>query len=256
MNTISPLAFVSLEAKIGEGVTIHPFAYIDKNVEIGNNCSIMSYASVLNGTRMGDNNQVFQNTVLGADPQDFNYHGGETTLEIGNNNVFRENVVISRSSVKEGKSVIGNNNFLMEGVHICHDSSVADHCVIGLKSIIAGNCMIDSHVIFSSMVNMFQGTHVGTWCMVRGGSRFRKDVPPYIVTTSNPTSYYGVNVKVLEHNNFSEKVIKHIAHAYEIIYRSKVSMLDAVARVEEEVTMSDEIHNIAVFIRNSQKGII
>jgi len=91
----------------------------------------------------------------------------------------------------------------MEGVHICHDSSVADHCVIGLKSVIAGNCTIDSHVIFSSMVSMFQGTHVGTWSMVQGGSRFRKDIPPYIATTSNPTSYYGVNVKVLKYNNFS-----------------------------------------------------
>ena len=33
-NTISPLAFVSPEAKLGEGVTIHPFAYVDKDVVI------------------------------------------------------------------------------------------------------------------------------------------------------------------------------------------------------------------------------
>ena len=256
MNIISPLAFVSPEAKIGDGVTIHPFAYIDKNVEIGNNCTIMPYASVLSGTRMGENNQVFQGAVLGATPQDFSYQGGDTVLEIGNNNVFRESVVISRSSSEEGKSVIGNDNFIMEGVHICHDSRVADHCVIGIRSIIAGNCSIDSHVIFSSMVSMFQGTRVGTWSMVQGGCRFRKDVPPYVVTTTNPTGYYGVNVKVLEYNKFSEKAIKHIAHAYEIIYHAKVSIRDAVSRVEEEDPMSDEISILVDFIRNSQKGII
>ena len=103
MNTISPLAYVNPEAKIGEGVVIHPFAYIDKNVVIGNNCIIMPNASILNGTRLGDNNQVFQGAVLGATPQDFSYHGGDTILEIGNNNIFRENVVISRSSSKTGK---------------------------------------------------------------------------------------------------------------------------------------------------------
>jgi UDP-N-acetylglucosamine acyltransferase len=256
INRISPLAFVSPEAKIGEGVTIHPFAYIDKNVEIGSNCTIMSYASVLNGTRMGEGNQVFQGALLGTTPQDFSYHGEDTILEIGNNNVFRENVVISRSSVSGGKTTIGNDNFLMEGVHICHDSSIADHCVIGLKSIIAGNCHIDSHVIFSSMVSMFQDTHVGSWSMIQGGCRFRKDIPPFVVTSTNPTSYYGVNVKVLDYNKFSKKVINHIAHAYELIYHANVSVLDAVSRVEEEVPMSDEIQNIIEFIRNSKKGII
>lgn len=256
MNTISPLAFVSPEAKIGEGVTIHPFAYIDKNVEIGNNCTIMPYASVLSGTRMGDENQVFQGAVLGATPQDFSYHGGDTILEIGNNNVFRENVIISRSSSTKGKTVIGHDNFIMEGVHICHDCMIADHCVLGIGSVVAGNCIIDSHVIFSSKVSMFQDTHVGSWSMVQGGCRFKKDIPPYIITTSNPTRYYGVNITVLNHYNFPEKVIEHIAHAYELIFHAKVSTEDALHRVEEEVPMSDEIENIITFIRNSQKGII
>ncbi len=256
MNIISPLAFVSPEAKIGDGVTIHPFAYIDKNVEIGNNCTIMPYASVLNGTRMGNGNEVYQNSVLGSAPQDFNYQGGDTILEIGNNNVFRESVVISRSSSAGGKTVIGNDNSLMEGVHICHDARVGDHCVLGLKSIVAGNCVIESHVIFSSMVSMFQDTHVGSWSMVRGGCRFRKDVPPYIVTSTNPTSYYGVNVKLLEYHKFPEKIIQHIAHAYELIYHGNVSLIDAAMRVEEEVPMSDEIRNIIAFVRNSKKGIV
>lgn len=256
MNIISPLAFVSPEAKIGDGVTIHPFASIEANVEIGNNCTIMSYASVLSGTRMGDGNQVFQGAVLGASPQDFVYRGGDTNLEIGRNNVFRENVLIARSSHGEGKTVIGNDNFLMEGVHICHDSRVSDHCVFGVKSIIAGNCVVDSHVIFSSMVSMFQDTRVGSWSMVQGGCRFRKDIPPYIVTTSNPTSYYGVNVKVLTYNHFPEQIIEHMANAYELIFHSKVSLLDAVARVEEEVPMSEEIQHIIDFMKNTRKGII
>ncbi|SKB76722.1 acyl-ACP--UDP-N-acetylglucosamine O-acyltransferase [Macellibacteroides fermentans] len=255
-NTISPLAFVSPDAKLGEGVTIHPFAYVDKDVVIGNNCTIMPYASVLSGTRMGNGNQVYQGAVLGATPQDFTFHGDESFLEIGNDNVFREGVLVSRSSHAGGKTVIGNKNFLMEGVHVCHDSRIADHCVLGIKTLVSGNCIIDSHAILSSMVIMFQDTHVGEWSMVRGGARFKKDVPPFVVTTANPTSYYGVNVKVLEYNKFPEKVIKHIAHAYEIIYHAKVSVTDALIRVEEEVPMSDEIRSLVKFIRSSEKGIV
>ena len=84
---ISPLAFVDPTAQLGDNVTIHPFAYIDKNVVIGDNCEIKPYASVLSGTRMGKNNRVFQNAVLGAEPQDFKYKGDETILQIGDNNV-------------------------------------------------------------------------------------------------------------------------------------------------------------------------
>ncbi len=256
MNEISPLAYVNPEAKIGEGVIIHPFAYIDKNVVIGDNCVIMPNASILSGTRLGNNNQVYHNTVLGSTPQDFSYHGGDTILEIGNNNVFRENVVISRSSSSTGKSVIGDNNFIMDGVHICHDCNIANHCVIGIKCIIAGNCVIGSHAIFSSMVSMFQDTRVGEWSLVQGGCRLKKDVPPYIVTTTNPTSYYGVNVEVLKHFNVSEKIIQHIAQAYGLIFHSKVSIADALIRVVQEVPMSDEIENIINFIKTSNKGLI
>lgn len=256
MNEISPLAYVNPEAKIGEGVIIHPFAYIDKNVVIGDNCVIMPNASILSGTRLGNNNKVYHNTVLGSTPQDFSYHGGDTILEIGNNNVFRENVVISRSSSSTGKSVIGDNNFIMDGVHICHDCNIANHCVIGIKCIIAGNCIIGSHAIFSSMVSMFQDTRVGEWSLVQGGCRLKKDVPPYIVTTTNPTSYYGVNVEVLKHFNVSEKIIQHIAQAYGLIFHSKVSIADALIRVVQEVPMSDEIENIINFIKTSNKGLI
>ena len=91
---ISPLAYVDSNAKIGENVTIHPFAYIDKNVEIGNGCEIMPYASIMSGTRMGERNKVFQGAVISAVPQDFNYKGDDTILEVGNDNVFRENVVV------------------------------------------------------------------------------------------------------------------------------------------------------------------
>ena len=68
---ISPLAYVDPSAQIGNNVTIHPFAYIDKNVVIGDDCEVKPYASVLSGTRLGKGNRIFQNAVLGAEPQDF-----------------------------------------------------------------------------------------------------------------------------------------------------------------------------------------
>ena len=253
---ISPLAYVDPGAKLGKNVTVQPFAYIDKNVEIGDDCTIMPYASVLSGTRMGKGNKVFQGAVLGAMPQDFAYKGGDTLLKIGNDNTFRENVVINRATTADGCTSVGNGNFVMEGVHISHDVAIGDNCVFGYGSKIAGGGAIEDNVIFSGVVIMHQYCRVGTWAMVQGGCRFYKDIPPYIIAAHEPIEYYGVNTVVLSQHGFQEKVLKHIANAYRLIYQGNTSVFDALQKIEDQVPMSDEIRNIIRFVSESKRGII
>lgn len=253
---ISPLAYVDPAAELGNNVTVHPFAYIAKNVVIGDNCEIMPYASILSGARLGKNNRVFQHAVLAAEPQDFNYKGDETLLVIGDNNVIRENVVINRATEAGGQTRIGNGNFIHEGVHISHDTQVSNSCVIGYGGKISGNCLLEDNVIFGGNVLMSQGTRAGRWSMVQTGSRFRKDVPPYIIAAKEPVSYYGVNAYVMEHEGFPEKIIKHISHAYRILYQSNTSVFDALLMIKNQVPMSEEIQNIIDFVSSSSLGII
>ncbi len=253
---ISPLAYVDPSAQIGNNVTIHPFAYIDKNVVIGDDCEVKPYASVLSGTRLGKGNRIFQNAVLGAEPQDFKYKGDETILQIGDNNVIRENVVINRATFPEGKTVIGNGCFIHEGSHISHDTKVGNSCVIGYGSKISGDCIIEDCVIFGGNILASQGTRVGSWSLIQTGSRFHNDIPPYIVAAKEPIAYYGVNAVVLAHENFSEKIIKHISHAYRIIYQGHCSIFDALLMIKDQVPPSPEIENIIRFIESSKLGII
>ena len=119
---ISDKAYIAPGAKLGKNVTVYPFAYIEDDVVIGDDCIIYPGVSIMKGTRMGRGNKVYQNTVLGAEPQDFNYKGDDTALVIGDENIFRENVVINRATFKDGETRIGNRNFFMEGVHISHDT--------------------------------------------------------------------------------------------------------------------------------------
>lgn len=151
MNQISDRAVVSPKAKIGENVKIFPFVYIEDYVEIGDNCTIFPCVSILNGTKMGKNNKVHQGTVIGALPQDFDFRGERSLVEIGDDNVIRENVIINRATHEGCKTVIGNGNFLMESVHISHDTKIGDHNVFGYGTKIAGDCEIGNGVIYSSV---------------------------------------------------------------------------------------------------------
>lgn len=253
---ISPLAYIHPEAQIGENVEIGPFVYIDKNVVIGDNNIIMPNANILYGARIGNNNRIFPGAVIGAIPQDLKFKGEETTAEIGDNNTIRENVTINRGTAAKGKTVVGSNNLLMEGVHVAHDAIVGNGCIIGNSTKFAGEIIIDDYSIISASVLMHQFCRVGGYGMIQGGSRFSKDIPPFIIAGRDPIAYCGINIVGLRRRGFSNELIENIHNAYRIIYNSGKNTAEALEQVKQEVPMSKEIEYIISFIENSQRGII
>ena len=253
---ISPLAYIHPEAKIGDNVEIGPFVFVDKNVVIGNNNKIMPHATILEGSRIGNGNTIFPNAVIGAIPQDLKFRGEETTAEIGDNNVIRENVTVNRGTAAKGRTVVGNNNLLMEGVHVAHDAIIGNGCIIGNATKMAGEIIIDDNAIISASVLMHQFCHVGGYVMIQGGSRFSKDIPPYIIAGREPLVYSGINIIGLRRRGFSNEAIERIHNAYRIIYQGGLNISDALKKVEEEIEKTPEIEYILDFIRRSERGII
>lgn len=254
-NDISPLAKISKKAKIGDNCKIYPFVYIEGDVEIGDNCVIHPFVSLLNGTRMGNKNEIHQGSVIAARPQDFNFKGEESECVIGNNNIIRENVVINRATHTGGKTVIGNDNMLMEGAHISHDTKVGNQCVFGYGTKVAGDCEIDDFVVFSSSVIANAKTRVGRGAMIQAGCTFSKDIPPYVICTKR-AEYGGVNTFVGRQHGADEKVLKHIANAYRLVFRSNTSLFDAVNQIKEHVPDSPEIRNLVSFMESTKLGVI
>ncbi len=253
---ISPLASIHPEAIIGENVEIGPFVFIDKNVVIGDNNKIMPNANILYGSRIGNGNTIFPGAVIGGIPQDLKYRGEETTAEIGDNNVIRENVTVNRGTAAKGRTVVGNNNLIMEGVHVAHDAIIGNGCIIGNSTKMAGEIIIDDSAIVSANVLMHQFCHVGSHVMIQGGSRFSKDIPPFIIAGREPISYAGINIIGLRRRGFTNEAIDNIHNAYRIIYQGGLNTSDALAKIEEELTLTPEVEYIVNFIRSSSRGII
>lgn len=254
---ISPLAYVHPEAKLGKNVEVGPFAYIDKGVIIGDNCVIKPHVSILEGTTMGTGNIVYENAVIGSTPQDFHFvEGQKTHVVIGDNNRIRENVVIAGSTYEDKATTIGNNNFLMERTHICHDVHIFNHCVVGIGSCIAGESELHDYSIQSNGVVVQQHVRVGRFSLIQSGCRIQKDVPPYVILGGNPASYHGINTVVLKHFKVTDRILRHIANTYRIIYTGNFSLQDAVTKIPEQIPMSDEIQKILDFIQEAKNGIV
>ena len=205
---------------------------------------------------MGRKNTVHHGAVLASVPQDFHYEGEDSVLVIGDENDIRENVVVARATHKDGGTRIGNGNFLMDGTHLCHDVQIGNNCVLGIRSMVAGESRVDDCTILSSNVIVQQNCHIGSWVLIQSGCRISKDVPPYVIMAGNPVQYHGINAVVLQHKNMvDDRILRHIMNTYRLIYQGNFSLQDAVLKIEDQIPKSPEIENIVEFIRNS-KGII
>lgn len=256
MSSISDKAVVSPKAKIGNNVTIFPFVYVEDYVEIGDDCVIFPFVSILNGSKIGRGNKIHQGSVIGALPQDFSFRGERSEVIIGECNIIRENVIINRATHEGCQTVIGNNNMLMEGVHISHDTKIGNYNVIGYGTKIAGDCEIGNGVIFSSSVIENGGTRVGDLAMLQAGTRFSKDVPPYAIAGGNPIEYGGPNNTMMETWKIDEKVRKHVANAYRLLFHSKNSVYDCMLQIKDQVPDGEQIRNIVKFLQETKAGII
>lgn len=255
-SEISPKAEVSPKARIGDNCKIFPFVYIEDDVEIGDNCVIFPFVSICDGSRIGSNNKIHQGSVIAALPQDFAFRGAKSYTVVGNNNVIRENVVINRGTEHDGRTIIGNDNFLLEGAHISHDTVVGNHCVFGYGVKIAGDCVVDDDVIYSSSVVQNAGTRVGRLAMIQAGSTFSQDVPPFIVAGGKPLDYGGLNTTMMNAAGISPKVQKHIANSYRLLFHGKTSVFDVIKQIKDQVPDGPEIQAITRFLETTKRGIM
>lgn len=254
-NTISPLAYVHPEAKLGDGNVIGPFCYIDKNVVIGDN-NVMQNSVTLNfGTRLGNNNEIMTGASISTKPQDLKFKGEETTCEIGDNNSIRENVTISRGTFSKGKTTVGNNNLLMENMHVAHDCEIGNGCIIGNSTKFAGEVIVDDNAIISAEVLIHQFCHIGGYIMMQGGCRTSQDIPPYIIAGKEPTRYCGLNLVGLRRRGFSNELIENIHEAYRLLY-SKGVLKEGIQEIKNNLQVTPEIQYIIDFVETSKRGII
>ena len=99
---IHPTAIVDPSAKIPASCSIGPYCNVGAGVELGENCELVSHVVLGGPSRFGSHNKIYPFAALGMDPQDITYAGEPTRLEVGDHNVIREYVTITRGTVKGG----------------------------------------------------------------------------------------------------------------------------------------------------------
>lgn len=97
---IHPTAVIDLEAVLAEDVRVGPYAVIEGPMGIGPGCIIEAHACLSGRLTLGRDHFVEHGAVLGKSPQHRGYQGEDTSVHIGDANVFREFVTVHRGTAQ------------------------------------------------------------------------------------------------------------------------------------------------------------
>jgi len=251
---IAPTARVSPEAIIGPDVDIGEFCVIEPEVAIGEGTRLEPYVFVKRWTTLGARNLVSAGTCLGTDPLDRAFSGRRSYLRIGDDNVIREHYTISRGAAPESVTQIGNGNYIMTSGHIAHDCRIGSGAVICSCALVAGYVEIEDDAFVSGGVVIHQRSKIGRLAMIGGNTRVNQDVPPYFLYTEFNVAPRGLNLVGLRRAGFQPDQIQALKRAYQLLYRSKLKLAEALAAIEQEVPTEHTMH-LVEFIRRSERGV-
>jgi UDP-N-acetylglucosamine acyltransferase len=254
--SISKLASVHPDARIGKDVVIEPFTFIAADVTVGDGTWIGPNATILDGARIGRECRIFPGAVVSAIPQDLKFAGERTTAEVGDRTTVRECVTINRGTSDRQRTAVGSDCLLMAYVHLAHDCVVGNHVVIANSVNLAGHVTIEDWAILEGNVAVQQFISIGAHSFIAGASLVRKNVPPFVKAAREPLSFVGVNVVGLRRRGFDDATVARIEDIYREIFVRNSNLERAVQNVEQLFKGTPEQLLITEFIRNSPKGIM
>ena len=104
-SIVSPKAYVSKRAEIGEGTIVMHGSVINANVKVGNNCIVNNKALIEHDSLVGDNCHIATGAIING-----NVSIGSGTF-IGSGSVIIQNISIGNNSVV-GAGLVAKNNIL------------------------------------------------------------------------------------------------------------------------------------------------
>jgi UDP-N-acetylglucosamine acyltransferase len=251
---IHETAIISPEAQLGKNVKVGPWTYIGPNVEIGDDCDIRSHVVIKGPTRIGKGNTIYQFSSVGEDCQDKKYNGEPTRLEIGDNNIIRENVTTHRGTIQDNSlTKIGSNNLLMAYVHVAHDCIVGNNIILANATNLAGHVVVDDWAILGGFTGVHQFCKIGAHSFCGVGSVVVKDVPPFVLCAGQNAVPHGINAEGLKRRGYASEEIMAVRRAYKEIYRKGLGVQEALANLSDD---SELVNIFKRFIEQSERGII
>lgn len=254
-TSIHPSAIIHAGAEIGDGCEVGPYCVIGARVRMGPGNRLHSHVVLDGDTLLGRENEIFPFACIGGRTQDLKWQGGNTRVEVGDRNTFREYVTIHAATADGGATVVGSHNNLLAYTHIAHDCRLGNHIIMSNLAQIAGHVVIEDQAILGGMSAVHQFSRIGRLAMVAACTPIRKDVAPFMLVSGDPAETMKSNLVGLERAGLDPDTIRALGQAHRILFREGLSIPNALTRLEGELPSSPELQHLIEFVRASERGV-
>ena len=252
---IHPTAIVHPDAELGEGVQVGPFSIIEGTVKIGERTIVGPRVTIEGNTMIGQDNEFFSGAIVGSRTQDKKFDGETSYLKIGHRNKIREYVTLNPGTKEGTETIIGNDNLLMAYCHVAHDCIIKNNAVLANVATLAGHVVVEDRAIIGGLSAVHQFVRVGQLAIVGGCSKVVQDVPPFMMTDGHPARAFGINSVGIDRAGLNHEEKIQLKKAHKIIFRSQLSLKNAIIRLESEFPASPSIQILLDFLKSSNRGI-
>ena len=256
--SIHPTAIIAPGAVVPASCKVGPYSTIGPNVVLGEDCELVSHVVLDGHLSAGARNRFYSFACIGVAPQDLKYKGEPTGVVLGDDNVIRECVTISRGTTGGGGTTrIGSGCLIMAYAHIGHDSIIGNNCILANSATLAGHVIVEDYATVGALNQVHQYCRIGKYAYTGGGTTVTQDVLPYSLTSAKrETRAYGLNKVGLERRGFNHERLRAIQHAYRVLQASKLNTSQAIARLKEEGIPNDDVAYLVQFIESSERGVL
>jgi UDP-N-acetylglucosamine acyltransferase len=255
---IDARAVISSEAKLGAGVQIGAFAVVGPGVELGEGCVLHPHATVSGPAKFGRRNVFHSFCVIGGDPQDYTFAGEHVELEVGEGNIFREYVTVSRGTKKGGGITrVGSKNFFLAYSHIGHDCQVGNGTLFVNGATLAGHVTVQDFATIGAFSPVHQFCRLGRYAYIGACTVITQDVLPFsLIVTERETRCFGPNTIGLERKGFSAERVKKLQQAFKLLVRSKKNTSQALEEMRAKLADSADVQELIEFTEKAERGIV
>jgi UDP-N-acetylglucosamine acyltransferase len=254
-TTIHPTAIVSPKAQIGAGCTIGPYCVVGAEVVLGARCVLHSHVVIDGNTVLGEGNDIYPFATIGLKTQDLKWKGGTTCTRIGDYNTIREHVTIHSATGDGECTTVGSRNNLLAGSHVAHNVVMGNHVIMSNVGTLAGHVIVEDYAVVGGLAAIHQFCRIGKMSIIGGCSKVVQDVPPFMMADGNPATTRTINKVGMMRNGVSEEAQSALKQAYKILFRSGLTIPNALTKMEAELPQLPEVQHLIAFARASERGL-
>jgi len=212
---ISPHAFISKTAKVGENVYIGEFVFIGENTIIGNKVKLYPHVYIGDNSVIGDDTKLFSGVklyhdtvlgkncvihsgaVIGADGFGFAPQEGSEYKKIpqAGNVVIEDNVEIGANTTIDratlGSTIIRRGVKLDNQIQVAHNVEIGENTVIAAFTGISGSVKIGKNCLIAGQVGLVGHVLIGDHVTIGARSGVENDIKEGSVVLGAPAVEAG-----------------------------------------------------------------